>query len=201
MQKDVFYYYNQLFNKWKQQEERIIQLEKRQKEYEKELEALKNQPAVNIERIDYQFDQLKIERLEGTLNIGLTPHDLQDMDEFSIGQGPFPPYSPHRNEEIIEKLENKLNDYLSQELAPLVDKTKEELNLNIDSTYTEFIKQDIERQLPSRISYYLQRSIQEQGGYREELDEHIINAIKKDIQNAVHAFLNQFPKKGDGAEK
>lgn len=47
---------------------------------------IKDKPTTNIERIDYQFDQLKIERLEGTLNIGLNPSDPNSVQNFEVGQ-------------------------------------------------------------------------------------------------------------------
>ena len=34
--------------------------------------------------LEYKFDQLKVETLEGTLNIGLNPSDLQGIEDFSI---------------------------------------------------------------------------------------------------------------------
>lgn len=120
VQKDMFYYYNQLINKIQRQEEKIRELIDQQAVFQQEMEKLKNEPSINIERIDYQFDQLKIERLEGTLNIGINPNDLKDLDEFSIGQPQFPPPTSHfRNEPFIEKLEKRLNDYLEQELPDI----------------------------------------------------------------------------------
>ena len=37
------------------------------------MNSLKEAPSTKIDRIEYKFDQLKIETLEGTLNIGLNP--------------------------------------------------------------------------------------------------------------------------------
>ena len=34
--------------------------------------------------MEYKFDQLKVETLEGTLNIGLNPSDLQGIEDFSV---------------------------------------------------------------------------------------------------------------------
>src|SRR5690606_9664981 len=46
-----------------------------------ELTELKEQKGVHIGRLEYKFDQLKVETLEGTLNIGLTPAQLKSAIE------------------------------------------------------------------------------------------------------------------------
>ncbi len=53
----------------------IQRLEQRLKEIQAEMNTMKQRPATTIERVEYKFDQLKIERLDGTLNIGLNPTD------------------------------------------------------------------------------------------------------------------------------
>lgn len=190
VQKDMFYYYNQLINKIQRQEEKIRELIDQQAVFQQEMEKLKNEPSINIERIDYQFDQLKIERLEGTLNIGINPNDLEDLDEFSIGYPQFPPpTSQFRNKPFIEKLEKRLNDYLEQELPTLIDKTLEQLKVNVDASYNDFIQQDIRRQLPSRISYYLQRFATKEDSSDDHLEEQIFTTIKTDIEKGRPYFF------------
>lgn len=51
-----------------------------------ELNRMKENPGTRIDRVEYKFDQLKIERLEGTLNIGLNPAEQEQVENFQIGQ-------------------------------------------------------------------------------------------------------------------
>ena len=44
---------------------------------EQKITELQSRPSVHVEKLEYKFDQLKVEKLEGTLNIGLNPTDLQ----------------------------------------------------------------------------------------------------------------------------
>ncbi len=61
---------------------------------EKEMKALKEQIATlcdeqqkeKIGKIEYNFDQLKVETLEGTLHIGVSPQDGQMIEEFAVNQ-------------------------------------------------------------------------------------------------------------------
>lgn len=93
----------QAYLQW--QTERITELQRTVASLQSELAALKEQKGVRIDRIEYSFDQLKVERLDGTLNIGITPGGLQSIEEFAVngqtakigaeqgplgGTGPFP---------------------------------------------------------------------------------------------------------------
>ncbi|SDW58139.1 spore germination protein GerPC [Paenibacillus sp. CF384] len=48
------------------------------------LDAAESKPSYHIDTIQYHFDQLKVEKLDGTLNIGLTPPNEEQFKE--IGQ-------------------------------------------------------------------------------------------------------------------
>ncbi|WP_052487711.1 spore germination protein GerPC [Gordoniibacillus kamchatkensis] len=94
----------QAYLQW--QTERITELQRTVASLQIELAALKEQKGVRIDRIEYSFDQLKVERLDGTLNIGITPGGLKSIEEFAVngqsttiggekqgplgGVGPFP---------------------------------------------------------------------------------------------------------------
>jgi len=56
------------------------------------VQAAENRPMYNIERLEYQFDQLKVEKLDGTLNIGMSPPGEQQFKE--LGQLVIPGQSP-----------------------------------------------------------------------------------------------------------
>ncbi|MCU9612474.1 spore germination protein GerPC [Caldibacillus lycopersici] len=199
MQNDLYYYLNQLAAQIQKQEAKIKVLEDAQSDMKQLLESLKNNQAVNIERIDYHFDQLKIEKLEGTLNIGVNPNDLQNLDEFAVGSNQVFPQASHKfNPEMINYLENELLAYMDNEVPQMVDETKREFGLQLDDSYTEFIKQDIRNQLKQRIDYYLrQPANMKENISNQERQDQIIFAIQNDIKQAINSFFSQFPMKGD----
>jgi Spore germination protein GerPC. len=80
----------QLAAEIERQKKQIRQLEEEKDKIWKEIERIRSRPPLHVEKIDYHFDQLKVERLEGTLNIGINPGQLQDMDEFYPGISPDP---------------------------------------------------------------------------------------------------------------
>lgn len=197
MSQNIFYFLQQITRQLERQESSIKQLQKKQKALEKELTEVKEKPVLYIDRIEYQFDQLKIDRLEGTLNIGLNPKDLQDMDEFAIDTLPFHKMQDRYLENIREQLEQELNAYLDTELPEQIDKIKHENGLDIDESYTQFIIADIRQQLRERIDFYLKQQLQEMPQTdREDTTAIILERIKNDIDDAVQNFFKQFPGKG-----
>ncbi|MFS8651737.1 MAG: spore germination protein GerPC [Caldibacillus sp.] len=197
MSQNIFYFLQQITRQLERQESSIKQLQKKQKALEKELTEVKEKPVLYIDRIEYQFDQLKIDRLEGTLNIGLNPKDLQDMDEFAIDTLPFHKMQDRYLENIREQLEHELNAYLDTELPEQIDKIKHENGLDIDESYTQFIIADIRQQLRERIDFYLKQQLQEMPQTdREDTTAIILEKIKNDIDDAVQKFFKQFPGKG-----
>ena len=56
-----------------QQDKVLRDLQKKIQTIEETVSDLKKRPSVKVERMEYKFDQLKVETLEGTLNIGLNP--------------------------------------------------------------------------------------------------------------------------------
>jgi len=56
------------------------------------VQAAETRPMYNIEKLEYQFDQLKVEKLDGTLNIGMSPPGEQQFKE--LGQLVIPGQSP-----------------------------------------------------------------------------------------------------------
>ncbi|MCY9665325.1 spore germination protein GerPC [Paenibacillus alginolyticus] len=66
------------------QKQRIDTLEQTVTKLQTDLNALKNQKGVHIDRIEYKFDQLKVEKLDGTLTIGISPSLLDKIDDLTV---------------------------------------------------------------------------------------------------------------------
>ena len=74
-----------------EQQALLVKLRQQVDELSARLTAAESRPLYNIEKLGYQFDQLKVEKLDGTLNIGMTPPTEQQFKE--IGQLVMPPGS------------------------------------------------------------------------------------------------------------
>ncbi|OLS36495.1 spore germination protein GerPC [Bacillus sp. MRMR6] len=185
------------------QENRIAMLEQTLQKMSEEIKQIKGKPSINVEKIEYKFDQLKVETLDGTLNIGLNPSDLSAIEDFAVqNQSVNTPFSPKMQMQRTVKIEDEIFRYLESDLPALFEDTKKNLNVEIDDSYLAFIKQDIQKQLPSRIEYHLKAaSSNGRSGSGEGDDANIIELIKQEIQNGVTVFINHLPENAKGMKQ
>lgn len=163
-------------------------------------EQLSKAPKTNIEKIEYKFDQLKIERLDGTLNIGLNPNDGADMlQDFTVngtnGMNP-PSIAP----ETIQSIQQNINSYMQNGALKQLGELEQKYNYPLDDPYRHFILNDIQKQLDQRINYYInQQTDRSPNASPQELSEEIENKLKRDIVNGMEAFIKNLPKRTDSS--
>jgi spore germination protein PC len=196
MYQDYYQYLQWLQMCIQAQEQRIVTLETTIQKMREELKQMKEKPAIHVGTIEYKFDQLKVETLEGTLNIGLNPSDLSGIEDFAVqNQSLNTPLSPKEQMQRSMKIEETMYMYLETELPQLIEDTQTKLNIQPNESYLSFIKQDIIKQLPSRIEYHLKSdTTQDRSGKKKVTDdETVIEQLKQEIQNGVFVFLNNLP--------
>ncbi|OAS17361.1 spore germination protein GerPC [Paenibacillus oryzisoli] len=66
------------------QKQRIDTLEQTVTKLQADLKALKDEKRIHIDKIEYNFDQLKVEKLDGTLTIGISPSAMDQIEDFSV---------------------------------------------------------------------------------------------------------------------
>lgn len=178
------------------QSKKISKLEKMAMDLQQEVAALKDRPPVQIGNIEYKFDQLKVETLEGTLNIGLNPSELDGIDDFSVDQKAVNVPTPGKQlfKRTIE-IETALYKYLETDLEGIYRDAQAKLGINVDDSYFTFIKEDIRKQLSGRVAAHLkERSSGENGTViSPEMNNQVIDLLKQEIQNGVFLFLKNLP--------
>lgn len=195
--------YSQFFQ-WVQmtiqaQENKIAALEKTIQILREEMKQLKDKPTIQVDRIEYKFDQLKVETLDGTLNIGLNPSDLSSIEDFAVqNQSAAIPVSPKAQMQRSMIIEEAIYRYLETELPVLYEETQKELNIRLDESYLSFIKQDIMKQLPGRIDYHLKAAATKNRDGNSNVEETIIDLLKKEIKNGIMIFINHLPENVKG---
>lgn len=198
---DIHAYIQQLYQYIHHQEKRISRFEKKLKELTTEVAALKEKPPINVERLEYKFDQLKIEKLDGTLNIGLNPADLsetiEDMD--------IPANNPHAasmvsEPEFKQELVSRLNHYSGNDIHTVINDTEQQLGMTLEQEYIDFIIDDLQKQIPQRVDHYLNILAGQNLGNitKEELLNEVFQKMKADIDQAVFMFISKLPNKMNG---
>lgn len=196
MDAEFYQYIKRLHLFVEHQSKKIGKLEKMILDMQQEIASLKERPPVQIGNIEYKFDQLKVETLEGTLNIGLNPSDLNEIDDFSVDQKavnvPIPPKQLFKR--TIE-LETTLYQYLETDLEQIYRDAQTNLEITVDDSYFTFIKDDIKKQLSGRVAYHLKELSSTSRGEElsPEINAKVIELLKQEIQNGVFLFLKNLP--------
>lgn len=174
---------------------KIQKLEKELDELKQLVLQLQARPSVHVDRIEYKFDQLKVETLEGTMNVGLSPQDLQNMDQFAPGQFPTPsPITDPKKITLQNHVKENMKKYVGESVPQIISDTQQQLGLAPDSSYDDFINQDIENQLETRIVYHIEQLAPQvlQKEPLEQVAEMVSARIKGEIQQGIFSFLSRF---------
>lgn len=181
------------------QDKKIHHLQQQIRSLEQKITELQNRPPVHVEKMEYKFDQLKVETLEGTLNIGLNPSDLQNIEDFSVPNKKGP-VNPKERSILFTEIEKSVHDYLEQNLLTIMQEAGQQLDVEADEIYREFILQDIQKQLPDRIEFYLKQP-QRFPESPEQEKEWVVAQLIKEIQHGVLTFLQNLPEQMKGKKK
>ncbi|UJF32892.1 spore germination protein GerPC [Paenibacillus hexagrammi] len=194
------------------QKQRIDALEQTLQKLQTEVEQMKtakDQKQIHIDRIEYKFDQLKVERLEGTLTIGVHPGVTDHVDDFTVngkpvGEGqeisaapPSPPgVSGKDNGAMQQQVTSGIDQYLEQDVFDDMRQLEEKYRYHLDDGYREMILDDIRRQLDHRIGHYVHQF--RSAGFQEPIEAvqtSILDKTKKDILSAIEAYISNLPRK------
>ncbi|MGE8205182.1 spore germination protein GerPC [Heyndrickxia sp. NPDC080065] len=191
----------QLYQYIRYQQKKLSKFEKKIDTLTKDIESLKEKPPINVERLEYKFDQLKIEKLDGTLNIGLNPADLNNIDDIDVPASPTHS-SIVTNPAFKQNLLNRLNLYINKRVKTVIHDTEQQLGMNLEKQYEDFIIEDLQKQLPGRVDYFVNLLAKENLGNlsEEELLEQAFSRMKTDIDQAVFMFISKLPQNRNGDE-
>ncbi|UOR13174.1 spore germination protein GerPC [Halobacillus amylolyticus] len=160
---------NQVMKRIQDQQQTIDQLTQ-------QIEHLQSQdhPKTVIEKIEYHFDQLKIETLEGTLQIGLTPNG---MDAGNIEDLYTPQPSQEKHDAALEEL--------TKNGVPLdIDHYAAEYGIPLSNQHRQQIIDDINKQLPERYAFYKKQ--------QPNLDSaSIVEKLQQEIRRSVAQYFTQ----------
>lgn len=178
---------------------KIAALEKRMNDLSAELQNMRDSPSINVEKIEYKFDQLKVESLDGTLNIGLNPNSLKEtIEDLAVEQNvnvkSMQDLGPYKS-----RLAEAVGRYIKEELPILIQDNEMQFQRSLDPQYHDMIRQDLLNQMPGRIEFYLETIPYMEGRHtKEEWEAKVLSRIKQDIQTALYTFMSQMPNNMEG---
>jgi len=182
----------------KRLEEAIRRLEERLHQAEKQLEELRARPPLHVE---YHFDQLKVNELKGTLNVGLSPKGAQgiDMLELPEGLGPVGMWGetaqPVFGVGPIPQLQQEMQDYMDREGPGLLAELERQRGLALDEAHHLRLINDIKSQLNARVHYYGKTTPYPAAGSEEEKEEwrkSVTERTLRDVRTALGTYLDKW---------
>lgn len=188
-----------------EQQASIEKLEERISALCDQIKQLEARPAYNIESIEYHFDQLKVESLEGTLNIGMTAPGTDGetfpgtIEQLSTAT---PEVFPSSSPAIVPQtgptadITEEMNRYLDSEAPAKLKNYENEFCLPLDPYHRRIIIEDIRKQMPSRVEYYINQQSKGQNGKTNGTDdgalkEAVLSKTIRDTDAALLAYMNQ----------
>ncbi|MCU6707707.1 spore germination protein GerPC [Paenibacillus sp. J5C_2022] len=195
----------------KEQQEQINRLQHELSRLSGKMKELEEKPTYHIDSINYKFDQLKVEKLEGTLNIGMSapgegeaPGNIEQLAVSHTGQFPMAPSSvPQTSSEdnTFQRIASRMNDYLNREGYETLVRLEQEYGLTLDQHHRRIIIEDVRKQMPARIRYYLQQhgngTVNGAGGGNEQQEypdlilDRIFLKTRRDADTAMQAYMRQ----------
>lgn len=204
----------QLYNYIGWQAQRIDKLEQTVAKLSDELIAIKDQKRVHIDKIEYKFDQLKVERLEGTLTIGISPGTLDAIEDFTVNGTEMGDISQKSgmngndettrakstkaaetaegHDELFEQVTAHIQSYLDTQALEEMQSIEQKYGSSLDEGRRLLILNDIRNQIPARVQYYVEQvSVPKQGDYSEKVLLHIADKTKADIRTAMDMYMSK----------
>ncbi|PEZ09335.1 spore gernimation protein GerPC [Bacillus sp. AFS018417] len=199
MSQDLYTYLQQLQQFIQKQQEKINALETQLAQLTEQIEELKQRPSSSIGKVEYKFDQLKVENLNGTLNIGLNPFTSKGeiIEDFNVETetlkvNPETQVNPDFYQDIIQEMHR----YLDEEAYSRILHFEQEERTPLDDMYRQMMIDDIKQQMEHRLPYYLSQvqphpEITSNPQYMKDV---IIRAMKQDIDKAFLSFIQHIPR-------
>ncbi|PPA72370.1 spore germination protein GerPC [Jeotgalibacillus proteolyticus] len=167
----LYYQISLLQQQLKECMDRLVQMEQR-------FEERNSSPSsVHIEKIEYKFDQLKVETLEGTLSIGLTPSDLAKYN------------AEIPNLYSVNTLQDNTRQYISEQIPLIFSQGEMIYDPEGNALTPAQLTDQLMQQVPQRIDYLQQNH----RGSAPLSEEQLSALLKRDVSHALQALREKQP--------
>ncbi|GEB33040.1 MULTISPECIES: spore germination protein GerPC [Brevibacillus] len=194
---EVMQYLQQLHDYIQTQNKKIEKMKQMIEELQQDIKDLKEKQVPSVIKNEYKFDLLKVERLEGTLNIGLNPKGNDSgIGELSINQTMNVPSGEQKNSPLFDRVQKEIYRYLESDAYHVLERIEEECGYPLNDDYRAFILDDIKKQIDQRIRYYVNQ-LPADDLEPEQIDAlvpKIVQKVKRDIEKTCESFVKNLPR-------
>jgi spore germination protein PC len=184
--------FHQLYQYIGEQHQTIEVLKREIQSIKDQLQEMKKQPVMNVEKMEYRFDQLKVDTLEGTLNIGMNPADTAEMADMDLPLSDPSALPPLEYAQLLLNTHAAMNEYINNELPEWIHHQEALQKRKLEPSVYSVIRTDLAKQLPERIQFYIQQLAQRHKD-SSLIQQEVLEKTKFDIQQAVARFFTAMP--------
>ncbi|GIQ67821.1 spore germination protein GerPC [Xylanibacillus composti] len=169
---------------------------------EAELAAIKEQlanqqqaPGTHVEKIEYNFEQLKVDTLDGTLVIGISPNETGNIAQWALQQTSGEDAavgSSEGQEETNANVRERMAAYIRDAVPPMLEQMSEQSGVPLTGENKRAILEDMLRQIDGRIAYYSKKMPYKEGASAASAANELAQALQNDIHAAIQAYVEHF---------
>jgi spore germination protein PC len=207
MSQSPFNWFDEMYKAMCWQSEKLLQLEKELDAIKEQLRSLNSVPKTHVERMEYNFEQLKVENLNGSLLIGLSPGAAEGAEGVNgAGAGKIEDLwiqNQHTEDVTVggqahsslsEQIKDDLFRYIRDDIAPSLEGRAKELHVALKEEDAKSIIEDMIRQTEERVQVYLQQEKWGAANNEEARRRQIIERVRLDVHQAVDSYIEHFRK-------
>lgn len=194
---EMMRYFQQMHDYLQTQNKKMEIMKQMIEQLHQDVNELKEKQVPTVIKNEYKFDLLKVERLEGTMNIGLNPKNADaGMGEMSINQTTDSLAVDQRPSASFDRVQKEIYRFLAHDAYQVLQRIEEECGYPLDDPYRSFIVDDIKKQIDQRIHHYLNQ-MDTSELEPEQLDaweQKTIQKVKRDIERTCESFVKNLPR-------
>lgn len=181
---------NHLYRMMTIQSDKITRMESEIDALKGLIQKIQDTPKQSIGSIEYKFDQLKVENLNGTLVIGLRhgeSGEIEDMwvadkhaENVPVGQPPSGNDMRTDADSDTDAIRKSILDYIQQDVAEALQAQARNDKMPLDSASLQSIIDDMNRQAGERIALYSRQG---------DSNAAIVRKIQSELLLSVKSYL------------
>jgi spore germination protein PC len=162
---------------------------------EKQLAGLQGQPSTRIDKIEYRFEQLKVDTLSGSLHIGLA-HGAEGLIE-DLEAGGVTAQNVKLADDTADNpyagAMSAMQDYLGTGLPQDIHAAADATGVEIDQELRGKITEDLARQAEQRFMLYI-KEYPFKEGEDDTAVEAVLNKVRNDVRSGLESFFESYGK-------
>jgi len=213
MEPDVLWHFQELMRRMAWMGEQQLKLERQLHALEMGMQALGQQlsaleeqlagmgdrPSTHIDKIEYRFEQLKVDTLAGTLQIGISHNAEGLIEDLAVQQSSAEDIklgsTYGKGGEMFPHIATELQDYACSELYRDIDEAAAQAGTPLDPELRERIASDLAKQLQNRAVLYM-KEVPTKESPDPTAEQTILAKVKADVRSGLKQYFEPNGKEG-----